>query len=122
MVKAHGGDVRAVENPKRLPKARVRLALLARANGVLASADPLELGLVAIGLGAGRVRADDRVDPGAGIELCQSVGEPVERGEPIAFLSGGSRAVVEAQRKRAERALRIGKTARRRTLVIERIR
>lgn len=122
MVKAHGGDVRAIENPKRLPKAKVRLALLARSNGVLTSADALELGLVAVGLGAGRVRADDRVDPGAGIELCQSIGEPVERGKPIAFLSGASHAIVEAQRTRAERALRIGRTARRRTLVIERIR
>jgi len=87
MVKAHGGDLRAVDDPKRLPKANVRVAVRARASGMLASADPLELGLVAVGLGAGRARTNDRVDPGAGIELCQAVGEPVERGEPIAFLS-----------------------------------
>jgi pyrimidine-nucleoside phosphorylase len=121
MVKAHGGDPRAVDDPKRLPRANVRVAVHARASGVLVSADPLELGLVAVGLGAGRARADDRVDPGAGIELCQAVGEPVERGEPIAFLSGASRPLVEAQLKRAERALRIGKSARRRRLVVERI-
>jgi pyrimidine-nucleoside phosphorylase len=121
MVKAHSGDVRCIENPKRLPRAKVRLAVLARKNGVLASADPLELGLVAVGLGAGRARTDDRVDPGAGIELCQAVGEPVERGEPLAFLSGASRAIVEAELERAKRALHIGKSARRRRLVIERI-
>jgi pyrimidine-nucleoside phosphorylase len=93
----------------------------ARTNGVLASADPLELALVAVGLGAGRTRAEDRIDPGAGVELCQAVGETVERGEPIAFLSGASRSAVEAQLKRAERALRVAKSARSRTLVIERI-
>ena len=121
MVRAHGGDVRTVENPKRLPKARVRRAIRAQRSGVLAAADPLELGLVAVALGAGRTRAEDEVDPGAGIELCQAVGERVERGEPLAFLSGRSRALVDAQTKRAERAFRIGKNAPRRKLVIERI-
>jgi pyrimidine-nucleoside phosphorylase len=121
MVRAQGGDPRAVEDPKRLPRARVRLPLCATRSGVLASANPLELGIVAVALGAGRMRSEDAVDPGAGIELCQAVGERVERGEPIAFLSGASRAIVEAELGRAERAFRIGKTARRRTLVIERL-
>jgi pyrimidine-nucleoside phosphorylase len=121
MVRAHGGDARAVENPKLLPHAKVRIALRARKNGVLAAVDPLELGLVAVALGAGRARADDRVDPGAGIELCHAVGEPVRRGEPLAYLSGRSRDVVEAELERAARAFRIGKSARRRKLVLERV-
>jgi pyrimidine-nucleoside phosphorylase len=121
MVRAQGGDVRALENPKRLPHARVRIAVRARKSGVLAAADPLELGMVAVALGAGRARTDDHVDPGAGIELCQAVGEPVRRGEPLAFLSGRSRAVVEAQRERALRAFRIGKSARRPRLILERV-
>jgi pyrimidine-nucleoside phosphorylase len=121
MVRAQGGDVRAVERPERLPKARARLAVRAKKSGVLVTADPLELALVAVALGAGRSRVEDRVDPGAGIELCQSVGERVERGEPIAFLSGASRSLVEASLERASRAFRIGPRARRRKLVLERI-
>jgi pyrimidine-nucleoside phosphorylase len=121
MVHAHGGDVRAVEDPKRLPRAKSRYAIRARASGVLVSADPLELGLVAVALGAGRVRAEDAVDPGAGIELAVPVGSRVERGEPLAFLSGRSRALLEGQAKRAERAFRVGRAARPRKLVIERI-
>jgi pyrimidine-nucleoside phosphorylase len=121
MVRAQGGDVRAVENPERLPRAKARLVLRAKTSGVLASADPLELGLVAVALGAGRTRAEDAVDPGAGIELCQPVGARVERGEPLAFLYGTSRRLVEAQALRAERALRVGRTARRRKLVLGRI-
>ncbi len=121
MVREHGGDTSAVEHPERLPRAKVRLALRARRSGVLSAADPLELALVAVALGAGRSRADDDVDPGAGIELCHSPGEPVRRGEPLAFLSGRSRAVVEAQMARALRAFRIGKSAPRRKLVLERI-
>jgi pyrimidine-nucleoside phosphorylase len=121
MVRAQGGDARAVEDPRRLPRGKVRLAVRAKKNGMLASADPLELGIVAVALGAGRTRSEDGVDPGAGIELCQAVGESVERGEPIAFLSGASRTIVEAQVRRAERAFRIGSSARRRKLVLERV-
>ena len=121
MVRAQGGDVRAIEDPRRLPRARVRLAVRAKKRGVLASADPLELGLVAVALGAGRVRADDGVDPGAGIELCRAVGERVERGEPLAFLCASSRALAAGQVERAARALRVGTSARRRKLVLDRI-
>jgi pyrimidine-nucleoside phosphorylase len=122
MVKAHGGDPRVADDPGRLPRARVRLPLLARRSGLLAAVDPLELGFVAVGLGAGRTRADQAVDPGAGIELCHQVGERVERGEPLAFLCGAKRSSVEAQRERAERAFRVGTRARRPALLIERIR
>ncbi|HEX6276919.1 MAG TPA: thymidine phosphorylase, partial [Polyangiaceae bacterium] len=77
MVRAQGGDVRAVEHPERLPRAKVRVAIRAKASGVFVSADPLELGLVAVALGAGRARAEDAVDPGAGVELCRPIGSEV---------------------------------------------
>ncbi len=121
MVKAHGGDPRVADDPGRLPQARVRVPVLARRSGVLADVDPLELGWVAVGLGAGRTRADQAVDATAGVELCHAVGERVERGEPLAYLCGAKRSLIEAQRARAERAFRIGTRARRPPLVIERI-
>jgi pyrimidine-nucleoside phosphorylase len=121
MVRAQGGDLRAVEDPKRLPGARVKSAVLAQKSGVLAAADPLELGLVAVALGAGRARAEDSVDPGAGIELCRPVGARVERGEPLAFLHARSRSLVEAQKPRAARAFRVARSGSRGKLVVERI-
>jgi pyrimidine-nucleoside phosphorylase len=121
MVQAHGGDARVVDEPARLPRAKVRLPLLAPRSGVLTAADPLELAWVALGLGAGRTRADQAVDPGAGIELCQQVGDRVERGEPLAYLSAAKRSLVEAERERAARAFRIGTHAPKRSLLIERV-
>jgi pyrimidine-nucleoside phosphorylase len=121
MVRAHGGDVRCVERPERLPQARVRLPILARRSGVLAAADPLELAWVSLELGAGRTRADQAVDHAAGIELARVVGERVERGEPLAFLCASRRATAEARLARAERAFRIGARAPRRRLVLERV-
>jgi pyrimidine-nucleoside phosphorylase len=121
MVRAHGGDVKSVERPERLPNARFRLPIPAPRAGVLASADPLELAWISLELGAGRTRADQQVDPAAGIELACVVGERVEKGEPLAFLCASRRATAEAQRERAARAFHIGARAPRRRLVLERV-
>jgi pyrimidine-nucleoside phosphorylase len=121
MVAAQGGDARVVENPDRLARARVRVPVLARRSGKLASVDPLELGWVSVGLGAGRTRADQAVDPAAGIELCRARGERVERGETLAFLCASKRSLVEAQLARATAAFRIGGRVERHELVLERI-
>ncbi len=37
-------------------------------------------------LGAGRVKAEDKVDHAVGIVLAKKVGDTVERGEPIAYV------------------------------------
>jgi pyrimidine-nucleoside phosphorylase len=121
MVKAHGGDARVADEPERLPRARVRVPLLAARSGVLSAADPWELGWVSVALGAGRTRAEQAVDPTAGIELAAGVGERVERGQPLAFLCAAKRSLAEAQVARARRAFRIGGRVTPRRLVIERI-
>jgi pyrimidine-nucleoside phosphorylase len=121
MVRAHGGDTRVVEKPSLLPKARHQREILANRSGVLAAADPLELGLVSVALGAGRTRKDDMVDPAAGIELLRVVGERVEKGEPIALLHARTPALTRAVATRAEAAFRIGKSAQREKLVLARV-
>jgi pyrimidine-nucleoside phosphorylase len=121
MVAAHGGDTRVVEKPALLPTARHKLPIHAERGGVLTAADPLELGLVSVALGAGRTRTDQSVDAAAGVELVRVVGERVERGEPIAFLHARTPALTRAVAKRAGAAFRIGKSAKREPLVLARI-
>ena len=121
MVHAHGGDVRMVDDPSRLPRAKKRVPVLAGRSGVLASVDTLELGWVAVALGAGRTRSDQKVDFGAGIELCRTVGERVARGEPLAYLCAATSQKLSAVKERAERAFVIGARAPKRRLVLERI-
>jgi pyrimidine-nucleoside phosphorylase len=86
MVEAHGGDPRAVFDPDRLPKARRRAAVVARESGYVRECDAYALGEIAVELGAGRTRADQSVDPAAGIELAVVRGERAERGQPLAWL------------------------------------
>jgi pyrimidine-nucleoside phosphorylase len=108
MVAAHGGDSRVVDDVSRLPRAPQRVPVPALRSGLVRSIDAYELGLVSVALGAGRVRADQPVDPAVGIELAKKPGEHVARGEPLAWLHGRSAASGRAQLGRARRAFQLG--------------
>ena len=121
MVRAHGGDTRPLENPDRWPRARASLLVKARSAGFVSAIDALELGLISVALGAGRARAEDRVDPSAGIEILAPLGTRVARGEPLARLHAHSPALARAEAARTLAAFQIGaRRPRERRLVIER--
>src|SRR6478735_4091722 len=58
MVEAHGGDPRAVERPERLVKAKAKIEVHAPRSGYVSDCAAYPLGLSAVALGAGRLRAD----------------------------------------------------------------
>lgn len=111
MVHAQGGDPRTIEDPARLPKARARLPVPAATSGYVTAIDALTLGLSAVGLGAGRTRTDQKVDPAAGIEVVAPIGTHVERGAPLAFLHARSAGLVRAELERSRNAFSIGRRA-----------
>lgn len=122
MVKAQGGDVRAVEDPSRLPTARHRVEVPAASSGFVTATDALELGLTAVALGAGRTRADQKVDPAVGIELHAKPGDRVTKGQPLALLHLSSKKNAAELVARAAAAFTLGRQAPRpRPLVLERI-
>ncbi|MGH9803677.1 MAG: thymidine phosphorylase [Candidatus Acidiferrales bacterium] len=78
-----GGDPRVVDDPKRLPQARLRADWPAPAAGVVTSMQTERLGWATMALGAGRLRLEDAVDPAAGFLFHKKLGERVEKGEPL---------------------------------------
>ncbi|HEY3233873.1 MAG TPA: thymidine phosphorylase [Polyangiaceae bacterium] len=108
MVRAHGGDDRVIRDPRRLPRARHRIEVPSKRAGYVRACDPLELGMVAVALGAGRTRADESVDPAVGVELNVSVGSPIAAEEPLAWLHAQNRRDLEPLTERTRRAFRIG--------------
>jgi pyrimidine-nucleoside phosphorylase len=86
MVSAHGGDTRCIEKTSLLPHTARRIPVLAAKSGWISRCEPKTLAWVALEMGAGRVRADQHVDPAVGIELAVQWGERVERNQPLAFL------------------------------------
>jgi len=122
MVKAHGGNVRVIENPERLANAKAKVPVLAGRSGYVNECDAYALGMSGIALGAGRTRVDQAVDPSAGIELCAQRGERVVRGQPLALIHARTKSLAESQVQQIERAFRISSTKpRARRVVLERI-
>ena len=108
IVAAQEGDPRVVDEPDRLKLARHRATVAAQSDGYVSAIDPLELGYASMGLGAGRTRAEDAVDPGAGIRLHVRIGDSVRLGDELATLHASKRSLLDASTDRTAAAFRIG--------------
>jgi len=84
MIEAQGGDPGVVGDTSRLHVAEVVTEIRASSAGFVTAVDALEMGLAAVSLGAGRTRADQKVDPAVGIDLLAPRGTKVERGDLLA--------------------------------------
>jgi pyrimidine-nucleoside phosphorylase len=110
IVAAQGGDPGALDDPGGLPRATATLEVGSPAAGRVEAVDAEALGLAAMALGAGRSRIEDRVDPGAGLEVWKKVGDPVDVGESLVRLHVGSAPLEppETVAARVRGAYRIG--------------
>lgn len=86
LVQAQAGDVTYIDDPNRLPKARLIEPLLAERNGYLAEVNARIVGEVAVLLGAGRSRKGEAIDHAVGLVIPAKVGDAVEAGQPLAIL------------------------------------
>jgi pyrimidine-nucleoside phosphorylase len=94
MVRAQGGDVRAVEDPGLLPKAGHSQKVTARAGGFVKAIDCLQVGLLGVQLGVGRSTLDSKIEPGAGFRFLKKTGAKVAAGDVLAevFASDAAKA------------------------------
>ncbi|WP_437309743.1 thymidine phosphorylase [Sorangium sp. So ce388] len=122
MIAAQKGDPAVVQDPGRLPSAPVVVEVAAQDEGYVVAVDPLEIGLSAVALGAGRTRADQRVDPAVGIELAAVRGDRVGRGAPLARVLARGADDARAAAARVRAAFQLGPApAEAPALVLERI-
>ena len=121
MIAAQGGDPRVVRDPTRMPLAEVTVAIEAETAGVVTGIDALEIGLAGVAMGAGRTRADQKVDPAVGIDIEVPRGARVERGQPLAKLYVRRAEDADAVRARVRGAFQIGEAAAVPELVLGRI-
>ncbi|HET7235326.1 MAG TPA: thymidine phosphorylase [Actinomycetota bacterium] len=84
MVRAQGGDPRAVDDPEAvLPRAAVRRPIVAAAGGTLAAMDAEALGRASGDLGALRRKKSDQVDPAVGIVFRAKIGDRLDVGQDL---------------------------------------
>jgi pyrimidine-nucleoside phosphorylase len=101
-IAAQGGEVAAIEDPRRLPAAAYEVAARSDRAGYVRRIRARAIGELAMRLGAGRAKKEDRIDPAAGLVLKVKVGQEVREGDVLAVLHT-ARGVDEA----VERDLRV---------------
>jgi len=93
-----GGDENIVDDPRRLAKARFHLNVPSPARGFIIDTNCMQFGIALAMLGGGREKKEDQIDHAVGLEFHKRIGDPVEKGEPLATIHYNSDArLAEAQ-------------------------
>jgi thymidine phosphorylase len=112
MVAALGGPADFCERPaQHLPAAPVQCEVPALQSGWVQSKATRDLGLAVVELGGGRRRASDRIDHRVGFSDVVSLGQRVERGQPLARVHAADAAGAAAAVARLQACIRIGAAA-----------
>jgi pyrimidine-nucleoside phosphorylase len=83
LVEAQGGDVGYVDEPERLPRAKVVREVSSPTAGCVKWIDAREVGVTVIMLGGGRAKKGDPIDHSVGIVVHKKVGDRVAKGEKL---------------------------------------
>ncbi|HUF14246.1 MAG TPA: thymidine phosphorylase [Longimicrobiales bacterium] len=108
---AQGGDPAVLDDPALLPQADTIAVLESDRAGVIASMDVRAIGRAAVGLGAGRVSMEDRVDPRVGFHITAKPGMRVAAGEPLATIHAGDEDAAIAATAALRAAIEISEQA-----------
>ena len=107
-VHAQGGDERVADDVSFLPIGAHTRDVLATRSGWIESFDAEGVGRAAMVTGAGRVRKEDDIDPGAGLELAVKAGERVKYGDVLGTLFTSDPGTLDEAETRLREAIRIG--------------
>ncbi|PIS28148.1 MAG: thymidine phosphorylase [Candidatus Marinimicrobia bacterium CG08_land_8_20_14_0_20_45_22] len=102
MVSAQGGDVSLIEKPEKYQKAKHTAPVLSEKSGYIAHIETTSIGMISLGLGAGRKTLTDVIQPEVGLVIEKKLGDFVSVGEPLAIVY----ATNENAFKHAESAIR----------------
>ena len=99
LVEAQGGDVSYVDQPEKLPKAKLIETVSAPRAGYLAQINARVVGEMAVVLGAGRLEKGQPVDHAVGIEVHCKVGNQLEQGDWLFTIHADNQKDLEEVRK-----------------------
>jgi pyrimidine-nucleoside phosphorylase len=108
LVYAQDGDATALENMAEVHRAPVIEPLPAKSAGVVKKMDAELIGRASVMLGAGRHRADDKIDFVVGFSGIKKIGEKVSRDEPLLTIHARDDASIASIRSLLEKAVAIG--------------
>jgi len=107
IVERQGGDPRVIDDYSRLPEAPEQHLVHAKSAGFVSFLDAGLVGRASVALGGGRDRLEDAIDPGVGIMIRATVGEPVRAGDVILELRYRETARLQAALPLVEAAVQV---------------
>ena len=108
MVAAQGGPLDFVDRwADRLPAAPVVREVPSPAAGHVAAIDGQALGLAVVGLGGGRQREGDRINPSVGLSDLAGIGDEIGAGDPLAMVHAATEAQAAEAVASVQRAYRL---------------
>jgi pyrimidine-nucleoside phosphorylase len=111
LVVAQDGDVRCIEEPKRLPRARLIKPVPAPRSGYLTGLSAAEVGMAVVELGGGRKKKGDPIDHSVGVIVHYKVGDLIQKDTPLFTIHANDRATMEAAQQRMLAAHTISDTS-----------
>ncbi|HWL15654.1 MAG TPA: thymidine phosphorylase [Opitutus sp.] len=121
MIAAQGGDARVVDDVNRLPRARLTEPFVAVRGGFVTDVDAMGVALAALRLGAGRARAEDRIDHAVGINELVKIGERVANGAPLGVIHANDEAALADAKDMLAKAIAVGDERRERARLIDEV-
>jgi len=107
IAKAQGANIQALLKPAKYPTASQIVKLKAEKRGYMSSLNALEIGFACVELGAGRLRAEDKVDPQAGIILFKKTGDKIVPGDDLMEIRTNRAEVIPKVLERLKRSISI---------------
>ena len=111
MVAALGGPADIFAARDALPRARVVRPVAPVRPGIVAAMDTRAIGLAVIGLGGGRTRADQGIDPRVGFSGFAGLGAAVDAARPLCFVHAADDAAAARAAEAVRTAITIGDAA-----------
>ncbi len=106
-VAAQGGNPKIVRDYSLFAQARVVRPVTAEDEGWVERIDCRELGLIAMGLGAGRNRLEDRIHPEVGVRFFPKIGTYLKPGDVVAEIHARSEADAAIAKKRLKTCIHL---------------
>ncbi len=110
IVERQEGSVVMVKNPGNYKKAKYSKTIKSSRRGFVNAINALEVGMSAVELGAGRLKAEDLIDHSAGVVLHKKVGDTVENGSDLMTIFSEKENVLENVSKKLLAAVTVSET------------
>jgi pyrimidine-nucleoside phosphorylase len=100
LVQTQGGDVDVIDEPDKLPQAKLIEPVPAPRSGYLAELNAIEVGLSVVDLGGGREKKGDPVDHSVGVVVHYKVGDLIQKDTPLFTIHANDEKKLAAARTR----------------------